>query len=269
VHTIPVFRENKGNEKMRHIEKVYVATITAFLTLSLALLSIAVAAGAITLTPPAQAPGGSVSVNGTGFGATKAVGIGFGAEVAVTGEDAGRLQGSGTGPWTGRIKYYPIKPGSFVMQSNVEGVIVDYTDKGDGTLASTSTYFVSGTINYTSGVFSRTSTTDLSGYADTMIHTVGYTRYAYNVTPAAGVTTSPTGTFTASITVPNVANGNYNVTAIDSQGNRAYATLTVDSTIPEGLTVGVIVLLSTVAVIVSTRYLRKRPKIESCGQAKL
>jgi predicted secreted protein len=39
--------------------------------------------------------------------------------------------------------------------------------------------------------------------------------------------------------------------------------------VPEGLTVGVMVLLSTVAVVVGVRYFRKRPKIENCSQVKL
>lgn len=267
VHIIPILRENGGKEKMGHIKKVYVAAITAFMTLSLALLSMAAAAGAITLTPTAQAPGASVSVSGTGFGAARSVGIGFGAELSVTNEATPAPTGSGTGPWTSRVAHYPIKPGSFSMHSDVEGVASDYTDNGDGTLASTSTYFVSGTINYTSGAFSRISTTDLSSY--TIVQTASYRYYEYNVTPAAGVTASPSGTFTTSVTVPSVANGNYNVTAIDTAGNRAYATLTVDSTIPEGLTIGVMVSLSTVAVIVSTRHFRKRPRIETCDQAKL
>lgn len=256
-------------QNIRHIKKSSITAIVAFLMLSLALASIAAAAGAITLTPTVQAPGGSVTVDGTGFGATKTVGIGIGAEVAVTGEVAPILTGGGadgTGPWVGRTVHYPIKPGSFSMQSDVSGVVVDYTDNGDGTLASTSAYFVSGTINYANGTFSRTSTTDLSGYIATAIHTVAYTYYQHNVTPAAGVTTSAGGTFSASITVPAVADGNYVVTAVDTAGNKATQTLNV---VPEGLTLGVMLTLSTIAVIVSTRYFRKQPKIGNCGQVKL
>ena len=39
--------------------------------------------------------------------------------------------------------------------------------------------------------------------------------------------------------------------------------------IPEGLTIGVMMLLATAAVIVSTRYFRKRPKTENFSQVKL
>jgi hypothetical protein len=276
VHIIPIFRENRGKEKMGHIKKVYVAAITAFVTLSLVLLSMTAAAGAITLTPTAQAPSASVSVNCTGFGATKAVGIGFGAEVTVTGEahpiTNTTIGGPDVyGPFTTRTNHYPIKPGSFsfhcVVSSDTSVVESDYTDNGDGTLSTTSTYALNPFVKYVTGEFGRSSTTDWSSY--TVVFTASYTYYQYNVTPAAGVTTSPSGTFTTSITVPTVANGDYNVTAIDSQGNCAWATLSVSSAIPEGLTVGVMVLLSTVAVIVSTRYFRKRPRIETCGQAKL
>jgi len=241
----------------------------AFLTFSIILASMpmANAAGAITLTPTAQAPGASVSVAGTGFGATKAVGIGFGAEMA--GSNTNMVYtGTGMGPYTGRVSYYPIKPGSFVLISDTtpSGMVAYYNDDGDGTTTGPQEG-MEGTINYTTGVWTRVTTVDVTGIPTN--YTATYTRYAYNATPAAGVTTLASGTFTASITVPAVANGNYNVTAIDTQGNRAVATLTVDSAIPEGLTIGVMLSLSTVAVIVSTRYFRKRPKIKTYSQVKL
>jgi hypothetical protein len=86
------------------------------------------------------------------------------------------------------------------------------------------------------------------------------------VTPAAGVTTLASGAFSASITVPSVADGNYVVTAVDTAGNKATATLNV---VPEGLTVGVMVVVSSVVVIVSSCYFRKKPKIKSCNVMKL
>ena len=241
---------------MQHKKKVYTIAIMAFLTLSMVLAAIPMtnAAPAITLTPTSGAPGDSITVAGTGFAASKSVGIGFGAEVVVTGESVS-VTGSGTGPWTGTLAYRPIKPGSFRLESDTAGVVSYYTDNGDGTLSSTSTYFVSGTINYATGVFSRTSTADLSSY--TLIHTANYTRYQNNVTPVAGVTTDASGAFTASITVPTVANGNYAITAIDAQGNIKVGTSMV-GVIPEGLTIGVMVLLSSVATLVGSRYFRKR-----------
>src|SRR3990172_5852496 len=93
-------------------------TITLLLMLSLVLVSIAAAAGSITLTPTAQAPGASVSVSGTSFGATKAVGMGFGAEMA--GSNA-NMAYNGTSDgliWSGRISNYPITPGSFILTSD-------------------------------------------------------------------------------------------------------------------------------------------------------
>jgi hypothetical protein len=234
----------------------------AFLTLSMVMVVIPIisaATAAITLTPTAQAPLASVTVAGTGFGDTKAVGIGFGAEVA--GYDTNMAySGTGMGPYTGRVSNYPIKPGSFVLTSDTTsggGLVSTYVDNGDGTTAGSFEGAV-GTINYTTGVWTRITTVDVTGI--TTIYSANYTRYQYNVTSATGVTTSPSGTFTASITVPNVANGNYNVTAVDSQGNRAFATLSVDNTIPEGLTLGVVMLLSCVAAGAGVRYLRKRPR---------
>jgi hypothetical protein len=260
-------------EKMKHKKKAYVTAIMAFLTFSIIIASVPMtkAAGAITLTPPAQVPGAAVSVAGTGFGATKAVGIGLGAEVTVTGEahpitNTNVPNGDVFGPFTAITNHYPIKPGSFsfhcVVSSDTSVVESDYTDNGDGTLASSSTYALNPFVNYVTGAFGRSSTSDWSSY--TVVYTASYTYYTYNVTPAAGVTTLASGTFTASITVPTVASGIYVVTAIDTSGNRATSNLSVGSTIPEeGLTIGVVVMLSTFAVVVSSRYFHKRPKLES------
>ena len=263
---------------MKHKTKMYTTATMTFLTLSiiLATISTAYAAGAITLTPTAQAPTGSVTVDGTGFGATKTVGIGFGAEVTATAEnhDITNLtigpDGDGVyGPFTTRTLHYPIKPGSFSFHCDVSGVTSDYTDKDppDGTLATESTYAVKPFVNYVTGEFGRSTTADWSTYI--VVYTASYTYYTYNVTPAAGVTTLASGAFTASITVPSVADGSYTVTAVDTAGNKATANLTVDHTIPEGLTLGVMLALSTIAVIVSIRYFRKQPKIKSCNPVKL
>jgi hypothetical protein len=250
---------------MRDKTKAFMTAIMTFSLFALVLISIAAAAGAITLTPTAQAPGASVSVAGTSFGATKAVGIGFGAEVAGSNtnmaySEVGGIGGSGGLNLTGRISNYPIKPGSFTFYSDTgtSGMVSIYNDNGDGTTIGSFEGAV-GTINYVTGVWTRTTTVDVTGIAAN--YSATYTRYQNNVTSAAGVTTSASGTFTASITVPAVANGNYNVTSIDTQGNRAVATLNVNSAIPESLTIGVVILLSSVAVAVSSRYFLKRPRI--------
>jgi hypothetical protein len=247
-------------------KKTIIIMMVATIGLSL-LLGLASAAGAITLTPTAQAPSASVTVDGTGFGATKTVAIGFGAEVADSQTEM-PFSGTGVGPYSGYVSDWPVKPGSFVLTADTTasgGLVSTYTDNGDGTLSGSFEGAI-GTINYTTGQWSRTSTADLTGMEQH--YSAEYIRYEYNVTPAAGVNTIASGTFTASITVPSVANGNYAVTAIDTEGNIATATLGVDSAIPEGLTIGVMVLLSTVAVIAGSRYFRKQPRIKSHNQVK-
>jgi outer membrane protein assembly factor BamB len=57
---------------------------------------------------------------------------------------------------------------------------------------------------------------------------------------------------------PAVANG---VVYVGSDDKKVYA-FSAAPPIPEGLTIGVMLTLSTVAVIVGTRYFRKRPKWE-------
>jgi hypothetical protein len=221
------------------------------------------AAGSITLNPNAQVPGSIVSVSGISFGATKPVAIGFGAEVTVTNESHPIASVAGTGPFTAITNHYPIKPGSFyfhcVVSSDTNVVESNYYDNGDGTLATDSTYSINHFVNYVTGQFGRSSTSAWDGY--TVVFTASYTYYQYNVTPAAGVTTSASGVFSADITVPSaIANGAYNVTALDVSGNSAASSLTVDSTIPEGLTIGVIVLVSSFAAIVGSRF-RERSRI--------
>ena len=225
---------------------------------SMAFISTASAAGSITLSTNAQAPGGTVTVTGTGFSATKLIGIGLGSEIAVTGENH-TPNGTGTGPWMTRTNHYPIKPGSFAFHSNIVGSSeTDFTDKGDGTFSTTSTYDAGSYLYYPTGAFGRSSTMDLS--SSEIIFTAAYKYYQYNLTPAGNPNSTSTGTFTLTITVPTgLANGNYNLTAIDTSGNIATAVLNVDSTIPEAMPLGTIMLLTIFAVAAGSWFLRKRP----------
>jgi hypothetical protein len=249
-------------------KKTYAKTVaTAFLILSMfsmAFISSASATGSITLTPNAQAPGGTVTVTGTGFGATKTVGIGLGAEVTATAEAHPIPSPSGTGPFTATVNRGPIKPGSFsfhcTVSSDTNVVESDYTDKGDGTLATDSTYSINHFVNYATGQFGRSTSSAWDTY--TVVFTATYTGYNYNVTSAGGTNTTSSGTFTATITIPSgLANGNYNVTAIDTGGTRATATLSVSSAIPEVLPVGTIMLLTVLVVAAGSWFFRKRPTV--------
>jgi uncharacterized protein (DUF2147 family) len=252
------------------------------MSIVIAVVPMASAAGAITLTPTSQAPTASVTVDGTAFGAEKAVGIGFGAEVTVELEahpitnlvsDPVFDEGLGVdtyGPFGGTADHIPIKPGSVYVFYDVDGTTSEYFDKDppDGTLQTDSAYAIDPRVNYVNGSFGRRSSADWSAFSAPVAY-ITYTYYTYNVTPAAGVTTTGAGAFSGSITVPDVANGQYTVTAVDTAGNIATSTLTVDNTIPEGLTLGVMLLLSTIAVIVSVRYFRKQPKTKSYNSVKV
>lgn len=253
-------------ERIAQKKTTYAITVAvAFLTLSMfsmAFFSTAFAAGSITLTPDSQAPGGTVTVTGSGFGATKAIGIGLGAEVPATGESHPITNTTGTGPFTAHVNRPPIKPGSFsfhcTVSSDTNVVESDYTDNGDGTLSTESTYALNPFVNYAAGQFGRSTTSAWDTY--TVVYAATYTGYQYNVTPAGSPSTTSSGTFTATITIPaGLANGVYNVTAIDSGGARAVATLIVNNAIPEVLPVGTIMLLTVLAAAVSSWYFRKRP----------
>jgi hypothetical protein len=244
-------------KKAKKAKKKCMTAAFVIVLVILATVPSAVAAAAMTLNPKTAAFNSAVTVTGTGFGATKAVGIGLGAEVAVTGEVHNILDPTGLGPFTAVVYHYPIKPGSFSFHCNVSSVESDYTDKGDGTLNSSSPYAVDPFVNYVNGTFGRSTNSAWDGF--TVVFTANYTYYMYNVTSAASITTSASGAFTALILVPAVPDGTYNVTAVDQSGNKSTATLTVVGVIPEGTNIGILLAASVSAVIVGSRYLRKRP----------
>jgi len=234
---------------------IAVASLTLLIALAIPMINAQTAA--ITFDPTNATQGDSVTVEGTGFAATKAVGIGFGAEVTVTDEAHDIPEPSGNGPFTAILNHYPIKPGSFSFHCDVSDVTSDYYDDyGNGTLNTSSTYALDPFVNYVTGEFGRSTNSPWDGYI--VVFYANYTYYEYGVTPAAGVTTDDAGVFTASVTVPNVL-GDYTFTAVDDQGNFATSTQTLE-VIPEGLTFGVMVLLSSVAVVVGSHYLWKRSR---------
>lgn len=244
--------------------KVYKTTIMVFLMISmlLAMVFVASATLGISLNPTSGEPDDSVEVTGTDFAALNPVGIGFGAEMAQSDSDM-VYDGTGVGPYYGVASHWPIKPGSFILTSDTTsggGQISTYTDDGNGNLTG-SFEGAYGDINYTTGEWSRTSTVDLTDYEQ--VYSATYTCYEFNATPAEGITTDALGAFTVNITVPSIWNGTHPVTAIDEEGNIASSDFTVSGSpfVPEPLTFGVIVLLSSFAVGVAAFVFRKRVKI--------
>jgi len=256
-------------------KKFYTITIVAFLMLLLVSASILTvkAAPGITLTPITGEPDDSVEVVGTGFAPDTTVGIGVGAEKEVwdepvTVEGEGGEPAGAYEPWFGVLANGgPIKPLSFNATSNVGGTIIPFGDEfGNGTLSSPSSLFYTAEINYTSGIFQRVSSADLSSYDLTDAHIVNYTCYELGVTPDNGINTDSSGAFTTNITVPLINNGTALITAIDELGNIASSEFDVyGSPIPEGLSFGVLVLLSSVAVIATALVLRKRSRMGKSG----
>jgi hypothetical protein len=220
-------------------------------------------ASQVELTPTSGEPGDSVTVEGTDFAATNNVGIGCGPEVTVTGEvhDITNVDIGGPdvyGPFVATTVHYPIKPGSFSFHCDVSGVTSDYYDNGDGTLNTESTYAIDPFANYVTGEFGRSSSSSWSTY--TVNFTASYTYFQFNVTPAGGVPTDALGAFTVDITVPDIWNGTEPVTVMDEAGNVAISDLTIygSDVVPEALTIGAIVLLSSAALVVSFYWLRKK-----------
>jgi hypothetical protein len=239
--------------------KALALSLTVFLTCVCALLPLTAGAGSITLTPTAQTTGGSVTVSGVGFGASRNIGIAFGSELSVTGEIVNQIVNGDTRDYN--FTHRPIKPGSvqIVHLNLITGSAPLVTDDGNGNLytGSSQTLF-SNAMNYALGNFHREGVA-VANPADYLL-TASYTRYQYSLTSYGGITTDASGKFSGNFIVPAVSDGNYTVTVIDATGNMAVSTLAVSTPVPEVLPFGAILLLSLVA-IVSSHYLRKRPKI--------
>ena len=251
--------------------KACVVFVLLFLSVFAASSIIVRGASQAELTPTSGAPDDSIMVEGTDFNATNAVGICLGPEITVTDEvhNITELSVGGPdvyGPFTAITDHYPIKPGSFSFHCDVSGVTSDYYDNGDGTLNTESTYAIDPFVNYVTGEFGRSSSSDWSTYV--VNFTASYVYYEFNVTPAAGVTTDGSGAFTANFTVPDIWNGTEPLTVIDEAGNMATSDFTTygSDVVPEPLTVAAIVLLSSAALVVSFYWLRKKPaKMVNCS----
>jgi len=163
--------------------------------------------------------------------------------------------------FSGFTANHPIKPGSFNWIANIGGVETEFFDNGDGTLGTSGFAMSSSVINYTSGFFSRSMQSAVE--FQILWDRVDYTTYEFDVTPA-GLATDNSGLLTGEFTVPAIWNETHTVTAIDETGNIATSDFTVfgSDVIPEALTIGAIVLLSSAALIVSFYCLRKRSKPE-------
>jgi hypothetical protein len=249
--------------------KVCIVFVLLFLSVFAVSSIIVRGASQLELTPTSGEPGDSITVEGTDFAAETAVGMGLGPEITITGEvhplTNVTIGGPDVyGPFTATTEHYPIKPGSFsfhcAVSSDTDTVESDYTDDyANGTLATSSTYAVDPFVNYVTGEFGRSSISSWETY--TVVYTATYTYYQYNVTPAAGVTTNMAGAFSENITVPAIWNGTEPLTVVDAMGNMATSDFTIygSDVVPEPLTIGAIVLLSSAAIVVSFYWLRKKP----------
>ena len=248
--------------------KIWVVFVLFFLLVFAVSSLIVRGASQVELTPTSGAPTDSIHIEGSDFAASKAVGIGLGAEVVVKDESVTVTDDTGTGIRivSGFTAKHPIKPGSFRWELDQGGVLLYYYDYGNGTLGTTSgLVHLAAIINYTTGFFSRSSSTVIG---DIMGTEVNYTTYDAGVV-SSELRTDGSGVLSGNFTVPNnIWNGTHTVTVIDERGNMATGEFTVFGSdfVPEAFTVGAFVLLTSTAIVVSFYWLRKKPtsKIVRC-----
>jgi len=240
-------------------KRVLIVTMLFFLTVFIVSVSMIKAASVIVLTPTSGEPGDSVDVEGTGFAASKTVGIGWGPRVAVV-NDPGDVTKEGDLEFYGTTSQHPIEPGSFEWTYMYGVQELWFYDDGNGTLLDPAVgRLESGTINYTSGYFQCTM---LSTTREITAGEFSYTTYYFNSINSTLpiLPTDGSGTITGQITVPQIWNGTEAVTVIDEAGNVATSDFTVEGSdvVPEPLTIGAIVLLSSAALVVSFYWLKKK-----------
>jgi len=236
-------------------KRFYVVIVLFFIAVYAVSAPITKAASQIELTPTSGEPSSTVGVEGTEFAPSKAVSIGLGAEVTITDESV-TVAGSLSGPYTGTTASHPIKSGSFKWNFRIGTMPVEILDLGNGLVDDNAGFVSVGLINYTSGFFSIMLSASMAG---TSGNTVNYTTYEFDVTPD-GLRTDGSGMLSGNFTVPDIWNGTHTVTVIDEAGNMATADFTVVGSdfIPEPLTVGAVVLLTSTAIAVSSYWMRKR-----------
>jgi hypothetical protein len=211
------------------------------------------------LTPTSGAPGDSIDVEGTGFAASKTVGIGWGPQVAVR-NDPATVTKVGDLEFYGTTSQHPIRPGSFKWGYFYGALGLYVEDNGDGTIHDPAGGRVAvASINYTSGYFYCRMTSGSNTYTEGQFN---YTTYYFNSINSTLpiLATDASGAFTANITVPDIWNGTETVTVIDEAGNIATSDFTVVGSdfIPEALTFGAVVLLMSTAMVVRFYWMRKR-----------
>jgi len=242
--------------------KICVAFVLFFLSVFATSSIIVRGDSQVELTPTSGEIGDSINIEGTGFAASKTVGIGWGPQVAVTNDPT-------TVTKVGDLEFYvttsqhPIKPGSFQWTYLYDAAELYVEDNGDGTIHDPAGGRVAdASINYTAGYFyCRFSPTTRTLTSEHYSYTSYYFNSINSTLPI--LATDASGAFTANITVPDIWNETSTVTVIDEAGNTATSGFTVFGSdvppIPEALTIGAIVLLTSTAIVVSFYWLRKKP----------
>jgi hypothetical protein len=243
----------------RKIQKAFLLVSLALLLASATILG-AKAAAAITLNPVTGEPGTDVDISGTGFAASNTTAIGWGPLVAVV-HDTAVVTKVGDLEFYGTASQRPIKPGTFKYTYTQDSQELYFGDNGDGSLNDPAGGRMSfGSINYTSGYFhcimSSSTRTYNPGY-------FGYTTYYFNSANSTFpiVPTDASGAMSVTLTVPQIWNGSETVWVVDEKGNVGSASYTVtgSSVVPDPLTFGGVVVLSSAALIISVYFLRKKP----------
>ena len=238
--------------------RICIACVLFLLSVFAVSSMIVMGASQVELAPTSAAPGDSIEVEDIDFAASQTVAIGWGPQVTVR-NDPAIVTKVGDLEFYGTTSQHPIKPGSFKW-GYLQGALPLYLeDNGDGTLHDPAVRMEYATINYTSGYFHCVMrSTTLTFSAGKFNYTTYYFNSINSTLPI--LATDASGAFIANMTVPEIWNGIETVTVIDDAGNTATANFTVygSDVVPEPLTIGALVLLTSTAMVISFYWLKRK-----------
>jgi hypothetical protein len=188
----------------------------------------------ITISPTSGPPGTSITVTGSGFNVGASGFVWFdidGDGVLDLGEPSVSVTASATGTFTATLTVptVPFQAAGYNIRADVPS---------GGPVEASATFLVTPAISLspTSGPPGTTVTVSGSGFAASVSGVVWFDSNNNGALdsgePSASVTTGPLGTFTATLTVPTVAAGTYNIRADVPSGGPVEASATFTVLIP-------------------------------------
>jgi hypothetical protein len=174
---------------------------------------------AVTISRPSGPPGTSVTVTGSGFGASES-------DISITYDGTpvtSAISASSSGSWSGTFTVPASASGSHTIKAF--GSVTQASGVGGVSFKVTPTISISPASGYVG------ATAKITGFGFAANSSLTFT-YDDKDIPAEGITTDATGSFVKSFTIPKSDAGDHTISVADWQNNNAKTSFTMDSTSP-------------------------------------